>query len=150
MNDRLMTLLAVLVVGSAVTPAVALADFSACASAYAAKDPQRQIELYTSCLKRGGLMSTDVAGAFNNRGVAYEQIGETDQALQDFASAVQYDPSWPAFRLNLARLEARKGQCAKALADMTVVLKMGPHNKSYLETKNRMVAGCPVVSGPAN
>ncbi len=46
------------------------ADFSACAAAYEAKDLHQKIDLYTSCLKHGGISSTDIAGAFNNRGFA--------------------------------------------------------------------------------
>ncbi|HEY5409716.1 MAG TPA: tetratricopeptide repeat protein [Caulobacteraceae bacterium] len=99
--------LAVLALGCAATPA--RADFSACASAYEAKDLHQQIDLYTTCLKHGGLPGDALAGAFNNRGVAYEQLGETDKALQDFISATQYDPNWPEFRRNRADTEAQLG-----------------------------------------
>lgn len=128
----------------------ARADFSACASAYEAKDPRQQIDLYTTCLKRGGLMATDVAGAFNNRGVVHENLGEIDLALQDYISATQYDPSWPNFRLNRARAEVRLGQCAPALTDMKLALKMAPHRKEFLETNDRITATCPVDPKPAN
>jgi tetratricopeptide (TPR) repeat protein len=126
----------------------ARADFSACASAIQASDPQKKVELYTICLKRGGLMATDAAGALNNRGIAYEHLGQTDQALQDFVSATQYDPSWPDFRFNRASAEAQKGQCAQALADMKLALKMAPHRKQYIEANERLTASCPVASKP--
>lgn len=135
-------------VGLAFAPRPVRADFSACASAYEAKDPHQQIDLYSNCLKRGGLVSTDVAGAFNNRGIAYEQLGQLDNALQDYISATQYDPSWPLFRMNRARLEARKGQCAEALADVDILLKMAPHRKQALDLKAQLVASCPVAPKP--
>ena len=148
---KLMVLTIVIAAGAlACTPTPARADFSACAAAFDAKDAQRQIELYSLCLKHGGLMRTDVAGALNNRGIAYEQIGETDKALQDFISATQYDPAWPDFRMNRARLEAREGQCAEALADINAALKMAPHRKSFLDIKDRLTASCPIVSKPPN
>lgn len=128
----------------------ARADFSACASAYEAKDLHQQIDLYTSCLKHGGLDGGAVAGAFNNRGVAYEQLGEADKALQDFISATQYDPNWPEFRRNRADTEAQLGKCPEALADIDLTLKLAPHRKEFLEEKARLVAGCPVTSKPPN
>lgn len=118
------------------------ADFSACASAYAAKDLHQQVDLYTTCLKHGGLMATDVAGAFNNRGIAHERLGEVDLALQDFISATQYDPNWPDFRFNRARAEAQKGQCASALADVEGALKLAPHRREILEFKERLADRC--------
>ncbi len=125
------------------------ADFSACAAAYEAKDLHQKIDLYTSCLKHGGISSTDIAGAFNNRGFAHEQLGERDLALQDFISATQYDPSWPDFRMNRAETEASLGQCAQALADADKALKLAPHRKPFLDTKARMTESCPIPSKPA-
>lgn len=126
----------------------ARADFSSCASAYTASDPQKQIDLYTICLKKGGLMAGDVAGALNNRGIAYEHLGQTDQALQDFILATQYDPAFPEFRANRAGAEARKGQCAQALADMKLLLKMAPHRKQFIELNDRVTTSCPIDPKP--
>ena len=126
----------------------ARADFSACASAYEAKDLHQQIDLYTSCLKHGGLQSTDIAGAFNNRGIAHEQLGERDAALQDYISATGYDPNWPDFRMNRARLEAWKGQCAQAHADIDKALKAAPHRKQLIDLKAQLTESCPIISKP--
>src|SRR5665213_772363 len=71
-------------------PMPARADFSACGSAYAAKDPHQQIDLYTNCLKHGGLMRTDVAGAFTNRGYVYYQLAEMEKALKLAPREKQY------------------------------------------------------------
>ncbi len=150
MIRALTSALVIAIAALACAPAPARADFSACGSAYAANDPHQQIELYTVCLKHGGLMSTDVAGALNNRGIAYEQIGETDKALQDFILATQYDSGWPDFRFNRARLEAQKAQCAQALSDTNLALKMAPHRQRILEFKDRLATSCPVISKPAN
>ena len=134
---------------AALAPSTARADFSACEGAYQANDPHQQIDLYTNCLKHGGLMRTDVAGAFNNRGIAHERLGEIDLALQDFISATQYDPNWPQFRINRASVEARLGQCAAAQADMDAVLKMAPRNKAYAERRAQIQMTCPILSKPA-
>ncbi len=146
---RLVSLLGVLAAaGLAAGPRPARADMSACGAAYQAKDIHQQIDLYTSCLKHGGLVRTDVAGAFNNRGYAYEQLGERDKALQDYISATQYDPTWPDFRVNRARLEAWKGDCAQAVADVETALKMAPHRKPLLDFKARLIESCPIISKP--
>ena len=126
------------------------ADFSACASAYAAKDPHQQIDLYTSCLKHGGLMRTDVAGAFTNRGYVYYQLGEIDKALADFTSAIQYDPNWPTAYMDRASVEAGRGQCAEAQADIKEALKLAPRQKRYLDARDQLAASCPIASKPPN
>ena len=105
----------VLAVIGAASPA--LADFSACDAALGASDPQRQIELYTTCLTKGGLPLSDQAGAFTNRGVAYLKIGESDRALQDFSWAIEDDPNWGAAYIDRGLLYARRGDCAKAASD---------------------------------
>ena len=136
--------------GLAWAPMPAHADFSACESAYASKDPQKQIELYTSCLKHGGLMKTDVAGALTNRGYVYYQLGELDKALADFTSAIQYDPNWPTAYMDRAYIEAGRGQCAEAQADIKAALKVAPHEKRYLDARERLAASCPTVSKTPN
>ena len=113
----LIPIVAVAAAGLACTPMPARADFSACESALQAKDVHQQIALYSSCLKRGGLVATDIAGAFNNRGVDYRRIGDTDAALQDFTSSIQYDPNWPTAYVNRSYIEASRGKCEEALAD---------------------------------
>lgn len=150
MSRSLIIVFAAAVCALAAGPQPARADFSACASAYASKDAHEQIELYTTCLKHGGLTGTDVAGAFNNRGIAHEHLGEIDLALQDFISATQYDPNWPTFRANRASMEARKGQCAQAMADIDAALKFAPHRKELHEEKDRITANCPVAPKPPN
>jgi tetratricopeptide (TPR) repeat protein len=147
---RILIPISAVAAGLAVLPAPARADFSACAAAYASKDPHQQIDLYTTCLKHGGLVSTDVAGAFTNRGVAYAHIGDLDKALADFSAAIQYDPGWPLPYSNRAGLEAGRGQCAAALADMDAALKYAPHRKEFLEERARIQAGCPIAAKPPN
>lgn len=118
---RWLGVLAALGPACAVTPA--LADLSACASAEVAKDPHQQIDLYTICLKHGGLGATDLAAALNNRGVIYEQIGETDKAVQDFTWAIQYYPNWSTPYANRAWIYVGRGQWTLAEADATQALR---------------------------
>ncbi len=134
-----------LALGLAARPAHA--DFSACASAFEAKDLHQQIDLYTICLKRGGLVATDVAGAFTNRGNDYWRLGEVDKALQDFTWAIQYDPNWPIAYEDRARILASRGQCPQALADLRVAVRLAPRHPDVLASKTQVDAACP---SPAN
>ena len=128
----------------------ARADFSACESAFQAKDVHQQIVLYTGCLKHGGLTGTDVSSAFNNRGVAYEQIGEIDKAFADFTAAIQYDPNWPRAYENRAFIEAGRGKCDEAQADISHALKLAPHEKQYLDARDKLAGSCPIAPKPSN
>ena len=137
---------AALALGLATRPA--RADFSACASAIEAKDIHQQIDLYTICLKRGGLVDTDVAGAFTNRGDDYWRLGEIDKALQDFTWAIQYDPNWPVAYEARARILASRGQCPQALADLRVAVRLAPRHPDVLASKAQVDAACPAPAKP--
>lgn len=104
----------------------ARADFSACESAMATKDPGQQVDLYTLCLSKGGVPPSDVAGAFNNRGVAYLALGEEEKAFADFNAAIQYDPKWGISYANRGRGWLRRGDLAKAEADFDKALQLPP------------------------
>ncbi len=104
----------------------ALADFSACDSAFRAHDSQQEITLWTSCLIKGGLPLQDRAGAFNNRGVAYERIGETDKAFNDFTWAIEADPRWATAYANRANVYMHRREWAKARADFEQGISVGP------------------------
>ena len=133
-----------LALGLATRPA--RADFSACASAFEAKDLHQQIDLYTICLKHGGLVATDVAGALTNRGSDYWRLGEIDKAVQDFTWAIQYDPSWPVAYEDRAMILASRGQCPQALADLRLAVRLAPRHPGVLASKAQVEAAC---SAPA-
>jgi tetratricopeptide (TPR) repeat protein len=55
------------------------------------------------------------ARGFNNLGLAHEERGETDAAIDAYRHAVALDPDHLETLLNLARLEAERGDLAAAL-----------------------------------
>ena len=139
-HTKLLAAAAALVLGGLATPA--LADFSACASALQTQDVHQKIELYTTCIKHGGVPLTDASGAFNNRGVAYKEIGEIDKALDDFNSAIYYDPKWPAAYVNRSTIEAERGQCHEALADADKAMQLQYWEPRVLSHKAWILATC--------
>jgi tetratricopeptide (TPR) repeat protein len=123
-NSILPAAIAALALAGVATPA--LADFSACESALQTNDLHQKIALYTTCIKHGGVPLTDVSSAFNNRGVAYRQIGEIDKAFDDFSSAIDYDPNWGAAYVNRGRIYFNRREWAKADADFTEATRKDP------------------------
>ena len=130
------------VLGTATT---ALADFSACESALTTNDTKQQIALYTTCITKGGLGIAERMGAFNNRGDAYQRLGEFDKAFNDFTWAIEADPNWGVSYLNRAGIYARRGEWAKAVADLDKATKLDPVRvrlPAYLE-EAVILATCP-------
>jgi tetratricopeptide (TPR) repeat protein len=123
-NSVLFAAIAALALGGLAMPA--LADFSACEGALQTKDVKQKIDLYTICLNKGGLVATDRAGAYNNRGVAYLSIGEFDNALQDFTWSIENDPNWGTFYENRGEIYLRRREWAKAEADFTAATHLSP------------------------
>ncbi len=123
----------------------ALADFSACDSAFRAHDSQQEITLWTSCLIKGGLPLQDRAGAFNNRGVAYERIGETDKAFNDFTWAIEADPRWATAYANRANIYVHRHEWAKAKADFEQGISVGPSDVALGSYMGEvwLLAACP-------
>ena len=106
----------------------AWADFSACDGGLRADTPEQKIKLYTLCIDKGGLPIVERAGAYNNRGNAYEQLGDVDKALQDFSWAIESDPNWPTSYLNRGGIYQSRGEWAKARADLDKAVQVGNAN----------------------
>jgi tetratricopeptide (TPR) repeat protein len=60
---------------------------------------------------------TDYAGAYNNRGVAYVDIGDYDHAFADFDQAIQLQPDYADAYFNRGRAYAKKGDLNHAISD---------------------------------
>jgi tetratricopeptide (TPR) repeat protein len=123
----------------------ALADFSACASAYSASDAKQQVDLYTICITKSGVTGADRAGAFNNRGLAYLRLGEDDKALQDFSWSIEADPNWGTAYVNRGRMYERRQDWAHALADLDKAGRLSPipARAEALQAEAQLLAGCP-------
>ncbi len=104
----------------------ALADFSACDAGLRATDPEQQVRAYTLCITQGELPIDGRAGAYNNRGIAYERLKQMDKAFQDFNSAIESDPYWATSYMNRAMIYRSRGDLPKALADFDQAIKVGP------------------------
>lgn len=111
-----------LVVAAMAAPA--RADFSACESGYQEQDLREKIRLYTICITKGGIGRADRAGAFVNRGVAHEQLGELDLALADYDASIAEDPTGGWGHLNRGRIHATRREWAAARDDFETAGKL--------------------------
>lgn len=81
------------------------------------------------------------AAAFNNRGLAHWQLGETDEAARDFASALQLNQGDVHAWLNLANLKSTLKQYDAAINSFNHVIDNGNQSANiYISRGNAYLA----------
>ena len=98
------------------------------------------IDAFTRAILAGDLGSDALAITFNNRGVAYSELGDYDHAIQDYAQALVLTPGDKTAIKNLriahirrATAEARLGEQDLALADYGKAIELDPsHPLAYM------------------
>ncbi|MCP4687424.1 MAG: tetratricopeptide repeat protein, partial [Desulfobacterales bacterium] len=103
------------------------AFFNAAAALHEAGSFEKAVESYTAYLKR----HPDVASAYNNRGLAYENMKLRDKALPDYRRAVQLEGAAYQHE-NLATLLHDMWQYEEAIAHVEQSLERDPtHARSH-------------------
>jgi tetratricopeptide (TPR) repeat protein len=90
-------------------------------------DPATAVEAYSHCLETPGL-EDEYRGMFlHQRGLAYEALGEPENAVEDFTQALPLvlEPEKTFSARGLAR--AQMGQFDKAIYDFTQAINVNPH-----------------------
>ncbi|MFH0731927.1 MAG: tetratricopeptide repeat protein, partial [Candidatus Omnitrophota bacterium] len=78
------------------------------------------------------LKSPNKARPFNNRGNAYEDKGNIEQALSDYNIAIELDPKYPKAYNNRGNAYSRKGNFDQALSDYNKAIEIDPKRpKAY-------------------
>ena len=91
------------------------------------KDLDRQIRGCTSIIERGKRESKSIrAGAYTNRGTAYQEKGEVDRAIADYTKAIALDPNDATAYNNRGFAYYRKGESDRAIADYTKAIALEP------------------------
>lgn len=69
---------------------------------------------------------------YNYRGIVSRELGELDQAIEDYSAAIQMEPSSAFVWNNRGRVWLEKKDFEKALTDFDESLKLEPSNAQYL------------------
>ncbi len=93
--------------------------FQTALSAQKAGDFRKAIALYTEAID----FNSRIAGAYVNRGAAYESMGEIDLALQDYDAALAIEPRSEAYN-NRGNVYSRKGDNRRAFQDYSKALEL--------------------------
>jgi tetratricopeptide (TPR) repeat protein len=98
------------------------------------------IESFSRAILAGDLEPEALAITFNNRGVAYSELGDYDRAIKDYQQALALVPKDPTAIKNLriahirrAAAESRLGDQTAALADYNRAIELEPdHPLAYM------------------
>ncbi|MEM9146695.1 MAG: tetratricopeptide repeat protein [Pseudomonadota bacterium] len=85
-----------------------------------------RIESCTRIIKSEALTGKELAWAFNNRGLAYEQVRRPERALGDYNTALLLDPNYSVGFNNRGNVLASMGDIEGAIADHTRAIEIDP------------------------
>ena len=96
------------------------------------QDYDHAIECYNRALALNPNLHSELnprlAGAYNNRGLAYDNKGEYDQAIADYAKALELNPKLALAYNNRGNAHNNKGEYDQAIADYAKALEL---NQDY-------------------
>src|SRR5262249_28158541 len=79
----------------------------------------------------------NLALAFNNRGIAYEQKGDLDRAIQDFDQAIKLKRNYVGALNNRANIYDRKGDVDRAIQDYSEAIRLNPKVSGFFINRGR-------------
>ena len=82
----------------------------------------KSVEHYTKALA----LKPDFYEAYNNRGNAYAQKGELDNAIKDLTTAIERKPDYAEAYNNRGTAHAQKGELDNAIKDLTTAIERKP------------------------
>jgi tetratricopeptide (TPR) repeat protein len=89
-------------------------------------DPDRSIRGCDNVITPGQESRDNLAMAYNNRGAAYGNKGNYDQAIADESKAIQLKPQFAAAYMNRGFAYGHKGDYAQVIADESMALRLDP------------------------
>lgn len=81
------------------------------------------IEIYSEAIKK----NPKSAEAYNWRGMAYDDLGETDKALQDFSKAIEISPNYADAYNNRGEIYREKKMNREAINDYMKAVQLEPN-----------------------
>jgi tetratricopeptide (TPR) repeat protein len=93
------------------------------------------IKLYTKAIDTGSLSDANRAVVLASRGVAYDMIGETDRAIDDFDTAIRLYPDYGKTYIYRGLAWAKKRDFNRASVDFTEAIRRDPSD-AFLALSN--------------
>ena len=90
-------------------------------------DWDQQIKSCTELIQSSKELKENLAIAFYNRGLAYENNGQYDRAIADYSDAIRLDPNDAEAFLYRGIDKERKGDMAGAEADIATAKRINPN-----------------------
>jgi tetratricopeptide (TPR) repeat protein len=126
-------MLMVLVLTGGYAAAGPMEDIKAGNLAAQSGDLKRAIKLYTKAIDSKKLSRANLAVAYTNRGVAQDDLGQSDLAVLDYIKAVKADPRYAIAYYNRSFVYEKKDLMGMALKDAEKALALSPDDKDYKE-----------------
>ncbi len=89
-------------------------------------DLDRRISGCTALILSGQLSVRDLVIVYNRRGVAYYDLGEYRQAIEDYDQALRLDPGYAKAYYNRGNAYGRRGEYRRAIEDFDQALRLDP------------------------
>ena len=124
-------LLFILVLLAAAAPARAQSDddFKQCARlTQVGGDAKERIDVCTRAIESPSPSQEDLAGAYNNRGLAYVAAGDLDRAIADFDKSLALQPGEMNALMDRGMAYGTKGDQERAVADFSDAISQDPHS----------------------
>ena len=96
---------------------------------YYAQDYNGAIRLYGEAVE----LKPDFAAAYNNRGIAYDDLKQYERAIADYDAAIELDPNFAAAYNNRGAAYADMEQHEQAIDDYDTAIELDPY---YFEAYN--------------
>jgi tetratricopeptide (TPR) repeat protein len=93
------------------------------------------IKFYTEAIDTGNLSDANRAVVLASRGVAYDMIGETDRAIDDFDTAIRLYPDYGKTYIDRGLAWAKKRDFNRAIVDFTEAIRRDPSD-AFLALSN--------------
>ena len=101
-------------------------DFQAGGSAYSLGDHEQAVVHFTRAIESGDLVGNVLVVAYNNRGLAYQDLGDFERAIADYGEALRLDPGYALAYNNSGLSYANLGDFDSAIADYGEALRLDP------------------------
>jgi tetratricopeptide (TPR) repeat protein len=88
--------------------------------------PDEAIQGCTRIIKGGREGKHNLAIAYNERGIAYDNKGQYDRGIADFDQAIKLDPNYAKAYFNRGTTYRKTGHLDRAIADYNQAIKLNP------------------------